>query len=174
MIILFISLTNCNVRRLTTNDITINEEPIKTAVFDFASSSKLFKSSKVFYLQRINSSKDSNVIVVVISKSTTKLLLRKSAIVGSKGLLPSQFFEIKGKLFYWWENDIPLSNEALDAFRRYHLLQNDMEGKVQIPNFYIDEKLKSSLYYFCKSNYKNFKKIETSKGDFDRPRLTCF
>jgi len=155
-----------------------NEElsdPIQIAIKDFIRVSNIYKKSQVFYINKRNAVNNENVLIISITKNFTKLLSTALTTVGSTGKMPSRFVEKDGKLFYWWDNDFPLSEEALTVFRKYDLLQDDEKGTIQFPESTLDETQKSAIYYFCKNNFKVNKKIETNRGQFydQAPEIDC-
>ena len=152
-----------------------SSDPIQIAVMDFSKKSNLYKKSQVFYVSKRNAVNNENVLIISITKNFTKLLSTAYTTEGSKGKMASKFVEKNGKLFYWWDNDFPLSEEALNVFRKYNLLQDDEKGTIQFPENVLDETQKSAIYYFCRNNFRIYKKIETNRGQFyDRaPEISC-
>ncbi|MDR0231502.1 MAG: hypothetical protein LBI82_05220 [Dysgonamonadaceae bacterium] len=108
-------------------------------------------------------------------KFNDRFLYTAETIVGSKGKLPSRYIEKDGKLFYWWDNDYPLTEEMLAILWKYDLLFDDTKGLVGFPQFSIDEKLKGVHYYFCRNNLSKFKRVVTNiaPGYYKPPKLNC-
>ena len=148
-------------------------EAIKNAILDFSNMNKLYKRDTVFSVQTEEMSNE--VLIVSIGKNNMKILLNEDIKIGSKGMLPSKYFEKEGKLFFWWDNDYPLTEETLAVFNKYDLLQDDEGGKITFPDFIIDDSQKSAHYYFCKNDLSIYKKVITNKGlgYYDAPNLKC-
>jgi hypothetical protein len=115
------------------------------------------------------------IIAVRISASNYQFLLADEAKVGSKGKLPSKFIVKNGKLFYWWDNNYPLTQEMLDILKKYDLFQDNQGGLITIPINRTDDSQKGSHYYFCREDLSKFKRIVTNigMGYYDPPNLNC-
>lgn len=172
-----------------------DKEAVENAILDFSNTSGLFKRDSVFTvgiyneLNRMVLETNGNgndrwvegkpyegIIAVNISASYDKMLLTDSIKVGKKGVkIPTRFVEKEGNLFYWWDDDYPLTQEALDIFSKYGLLQDDEGGWVKFPDFSINDAQKGVDYYFCKNDLSQYKKIVTNKGIgfYDAPKLDC-
>ncbi len=151
------------------------DEALQNAILDFSNSCRLYKKDKVFVVQ-VSKNEYDKFICILIGVNNMKLLLTEQAIVGSKGKLPSRYIEKEGKLFYWWDNDYPLTEEALAIFHKYHILQDNKDGAIVLPEFEIDESQKDAHYYFCKNNLTKYKRVTTNKGMgfYDIPNLDCY
>lgn len=171
------------------------KEAMQNAILDFSNTSSLYKKDTAFsvwvhnplYKMILEETKDGNgrwvegkpyenVIAVSISADYNKMLLTDSTVVGKKGVkMPTRFIEKNGKLFYWWDKDYPLTQEALDVFGKYNLLQDDEDGTILFPDFTINDAQKGIDYYFCKNNLTSYKKVKTNKGIgfYDAPILNC-
>jgi len=167
------------------------EEAIKNAILDFSNTSSLYKKDTVFsvsfqdplyrmVLERIDDGNSEwvegkpykGVIGISISADENKIFLPKDAKVGSKGKLPSRYVEKEGKLFYWWDDNYPLKEEALAIFHKYNILQPD---KISALDFSINDAQKGLHYFFCKNDLSAYKKVTTNKalGYYDAPTLNC-
>ncbi len=89
----------------------------------------------------------------------------------TKGKLPSRYVIEDGKLFYWWDDQYPVTEEMLAILWKYNLLQKDLI----IPEFSTDDSQKGADYYFCKNNLSKYKRVITSKGIgyYKPPKLKC-
>lgn len=155
------------VKKGDTNDAVMN------AIIDFSKTGSIYKNETIFYIsiKKINEDK----LVVDISKNSSKILIGKRTVIGSKGKTPSRYIEKDGKLFFWWDDNFALSQDALDIFSKYKLTQFDEDGAVLLPDNVNDEKQKGFHYYFCLCNLLNYKKVITTKGlgYYDSPNLEC-
>ena len=104
-----------------------------------------------------------------------KFLYTTKTTVGSKGKLPSRYIEKDGKLFFWWDNDYPLTEEMLAILWKYNLLCDDTEGFIGFPDHTTDDSQKSADYYFCKSDLSKYKRVITNVGlgYYKPPKLKC-
>jgi len=170
------------------------EEVIQNAITDFTNTSKLNKKDSVFdvsfqdtlyrmVLRRINKQNGewlvgepySEIKSVSISAASMKMLITEDVKVGSKGKLASRYIEKNGNLFYWWDDDFPLTEETLAIFNKYNLLQNDEGGWIKFPDIIGNNSLEAVDYFFCRNDISNYKKIRTKKaiGYYDAPNLEC-
>jgi len=148
---------------------------IKNAILDFSNTPKLFKKGSVFSVTA-HAKNDNDQLIVRIGENNMKFLLSADTKVGEiGGIIPTRFLEKKGKLIFWWDEKHPLTNEALEVYRKYNLLQNDEGGIITIPDFLITDNKKSAHYYFCRNDLTNFKRVITSRGIgiYDPPNLNC-
>ena len=173
-----------------------HKEAIENAVLDFSNTSKLYELDSVFsvsvheplyrmVLEETNHEGSKwvegepydGIVAVSILASYNKLLLTDSSKIGSKGVgIPTRYIEKNGKLFYWRDDDYPLTQEVLAVLREYNLLvNNDLDGVVELYDFKINDDQKGVHYYFCKNNLTKYKKVTTNKamGYYDPPNLNC-
>lgn len=169
-------------------------EIIQNAILDFSNTCRLYEKDSIFsvsyedsvyrmVLDKLNNRNYKwirgeileGLVAVSIVADYNSFLLTKEIKVGSKGKLPSRYIEKNGKLFYWWDNDYPLTKEALNVYHKYNLLQDDKGGEIKFPNFTIDDNQKAAHYYFCKENLIKYKKIITNEGIgyYNIPKLNC-
>lgn len=148
---------------------------IHTALLDFSNNRRLYKKDSVFSIWIYQKDDNEDLLVVSIGRDYSKLLLTDSSKVGSKGKLPSRFIEKDMKLFYWWDDDYSLTDEALAVFQKYNLLQDDEGGLIQVPDFEIDDAQKDAHYYFCKNDLTKYKRVITNIGIgyYEAPDLKC-
>lgn len=170
------AVSGCNSsKRVVEKRGTSLDDAINIAIMDFLKKPKLYKKDTVFSILIHTGAKNEDIIVVAIGRNNTKLLITKDMTIGSKGKFPSKYLEKDGKLFFWWDDDIPLTNEALSVFKRYDLLQDDDNGRRTAPSFIIDETKKGVHYYFCKNDISKYKRVITNIGIgyYDSPSLKC-
>jgi hypothetical protein len=151
------------------------DEMIQNAILDFSNATRLYKKDTVFSVSVLEIV-DKDPIVVRIGSNTMNLLLTEETKVGSKGgKLPSRFIEKDGKLFFWWDDDYPLTEEALAVYEKYDLLQDDEGGVITVPEFTINDAQKAAHYYFCKNDPSKYKRVITNigVGYYDPPTLKC-
>ena len=96
--------------------------------------------------------------------------------VGSKGKripIPTRFIVIDGKLFHWYDDNYPITEELLTVFHKYNLFLEDT-GAI-FPDNPVDDSKKGISYFFCKKNLAIYKKVISSSalGYFDIPKIKC-
>jgi hypothetical protein len=176
---------------------------IQNAINDFSMKCRLFKNDSIFSVSfedsvfdkptfiRINERMStwkrgvycSDIVAVTISAHRIndcdwccdKFLYTNETKVGSIGKLPSRHIVIDGKLFYWYDDNYPLTEEMLAVLWKYNLLCDDREGKIGIPDFSTDDSQKGADYYFCKNNLSHYKRVITNRaiGYYAPPKLKC-
>jgi hypothetical protein len=148
-------------------------EVILNAILDYSKTTSLYKRDSVFSVK--TGEIDNDILIVRIGKNNMKLLLTDSIVVGAKGKFPSRYIEKDGKLFFWWDDNVPLTEDMLAVLYRYSQIQDDDDGLIQFPDFVINESLKAAHYYFCKNDLTVYKKVITNKGVgyYSPPNLKC-
>jgi len=174
--VLFLSLfsVGCSSSRKSLSQ-PLKGNPIQIAIGEFSEKCKLYKQSSTFYVKLLNPKEYSDMVVVSIVKSGTKMLLKPDATIGSKGKLPFRYYEKDGKLFFWKDEDYVLTEDALAVYRRYNVVQEDSDNKIGIPDPLTNDKQKGATYFFCKNNPAIYKRIVSSiaVGEYDPPVLKC-
>ena len=167
------------------------EDFINVAISDFVSKCSLFKKDSVFKvsvedtLVKLSFQSEQsrwvldtvyqNVLVVeILGLMDTKEWYFSDAVIGSKGKLPSRYVIVKGKLFFWEDDDYPLTEEILSVFKRYNILTEMME-RGALPDNPINDAAKAADYYFCRNDVSNYKRVVThvATGYYEPPKLKC-
>lgn len=178
----------------------IRDIAINNAIWDFSNSCKLYKNDSVFdvsfvdsvFLLTLDREKPrwyrdkfyEDLVLVSISahrisddceECCDKFLYTTKTTVGSKGKLPSRYIEKDDKLFFWWDDGYPLTEEMLAILWKYNLLCDDTEGLIGLPDFTTNDRLKGAHYYFCKNSLSKYKRVITSiaNGYYKPPKLKC-
>lgn len=165
----------------------LQETAINNAIRDFSTSCSLFKKDSVFsvnfedsvfngaILERVDKKAGSwkrgtlcdGIVSVEISASYYQYYYSEE----TKEKLPTKYVIKDNKLFYWWDNNYPVTEEIIAVLWRYNLLQKDCI----IPEFSINDSQKGADYYFCKNDLSKYKRIITKigLGYYKPPRLKC-
>jgi len=180
----------------------LQETAICNAILDFSQSCKLYKNDSVFSVNFTdsvfgkavlvqvdeNSYKDRRthewkrgslcnglVAVGILAYPEYKFLFTANTKVGQKGHLPSRYIIKDGKLFYWFDDNYPLTQDMLDLLWKYNLLQDDEGGLIISPDNPINDRQKGVDYYFCKNNLLKYKRVVTNigLGYYKPPKLKC-
>ena len=166
------------------------EDFINVAISDFVSRCSLFKKDSVFEvtvkdtLVKLSFQSEqsrwvldtiySDILVVKFSGLTNKEWYYSDAVIGSKDKLASRYVIKNGKLFFWWDDNYPLTEETLAVFEKYNILTEVME-RGWIPDFSIDDAKKGTHYYFCRKDASKYKRVVTNiaTGYYEPPKLKC-
>ena len=167
------------------------EDFINVVISDFVAKCSLFKKDSVFEvsvedtLVKLSFQSEQsrwvldtvyqNILVVdICGMEDDKEWYYPDAVIGSKGKLPSRYVIIEGKLFFWDDDNYPLTEEALSVFKRYNILTEMLEEGM-IPEFTINDAAKAAHYYFCRGDASNYKRVVTNiaTGYYDPPKLKC-
>ena len=166
------------------------EDFINVAISDFVSKCSLFKKDSVFKISVEDTlvelsfqSEQSrwvldtvyqNVLVVNVFGLINKEWYFSDAVIGSKGKLPSRYAIVKGKLFFWEDDNYPLTEETLSVFKKYNILTEMME-RGALPDNPINDAAKAADYYFCRNDVSNYKRVVThvATGYYEPPKLKC-
>jgi hypothetical protein len=174
---------------LTSSGENMKDAVIRNSILDFSSSCKLYKKDSIFSVSFVDSvytlALDSEVsrrykdkyyddlvcVSIIAHRIDTmcegccnKFLYTAQTTVGSKGKLPSRYIEKDRKLFFWWDDDFPLSEKMISILWKYNLLCDDTAGLIGIPEFTINDKQKGASYYFSKYNLSKYKRVVTNIG----------
>ena len=193
LLLLWLLLVNCySQKKYIPQSTNFAEFAIYEAITDFADNCRLFKQDSIFYITTLDTLKHytlqrnqgtlewicdsiyANLFVINIIPSINKLFYFPDAVVGSKGKLPSRYVIVKGKLFYWDDDDYPLTEETLSVLKKYDALTDMIHDRV-LPETVLDESKKSIHYYFCRNNLLKYKRAASSKsaGYYRPPKLKC-
>ena len=159
-------------------------DAILNAILDFTHSEKLLKQDSVFFIyaedplysyKRLYDGKYSyqwvpdipyeNIIKVSISGDSENTYIEKKEL-SEYDRIPSRYFIFKEKLFLWYDENQPLTQELIDALKQFNLLKNDDEAVLVI-----DHSKKTAQYYFCKNNLTQYKRKISNITSI--PRLKC-
>ena len=191
----FLLLLGCfSIKKSTTLiGTTLQEVAINSAIRDFSTNCDLFKKDSVFSVN-FEDSVFYKATLIQADKEKYKdgrthqwkrgVLydgIASVEIAGShyqyyyseetKGKLPTKYVIREGKLFYWWDNNYPVTEEIIAVLWRYNVLQKDYI----IPDFSSDESQKVAHYYFCKNDLYKYKRVVTNigLGYYEPPKLKC-
>ena len=174
-LILLLLLNSCSTGKRSQNNSHLNKSEIEIAINHFTKTA-LFKKDSVFPISLQISKSLNRRIVTIIPWSEKKILVTKNVYVGSRGYAPSRFIISNNKLFYWRDSTAALTQEALDVFRRFHLLQDDQNGTVVISDGGSDDWVKVAHYYFCMdTRIRKFKHIVSRRAAIYLipPKMRC-
>ena len=168
------------------------EEAIKNAISDFSRTTRLYKTDtffsvsfkEVFYeiedqqIDKHNSKgvegkRYPNISTVRISGTRPVIVLGENAKIGSiGGAIPTRVLEKSGKLFYWDDDNYPLTDEAIAIYKKYNVISKD---PYDVFDMVINDAKKGVHYYFCRDNLLNYKKVVTNVGlgYYTPPMINC-
>lgn len=149
---------------------------VRNAIFDFTHQfSNEYKKYKVFSvsIENINES----LLGISILGTNNKLLPSKENIIGSnRPYFPTRYIIQDEKLFYWYDSTSFVNKELVNTLNKYNCIDSiNINGFVGLPESTIDERKKSTDYYFCKCDLLKYRKILTHKamGSYNPPKLKC-
>lgn len=167
---------------------SIKDIVIQNAILDFVANCNLYKKDSLFFvsfedtvyrqklkqitnikfeLTQENAFYDGIVAVSIIKGGNYQYYYSE----GTKVKLPSRHIIKDGKLFYWWDDKYPVSEEMIAVLWKYNLLQTDFI----IPEFSTNDNQKGADYYFCKNDMSKYKRVITNigLGYYKPPKLKC-
>ena len=162
------------------------KDAIQNAIVDFSNTCSLYNRDSVFsvtiydplYEMIFEETDEGNgrwvkgqsykgVLAISISANYHKIFLMDDSarVSGQGGQMPTQYIEVDGKLFYWWDSNCPLTEEVLNVFKKYDLLVNyNLDRVVEFYDFSTNDSKKGVDYYFCKNDLSKYKEVVTNKG----------
>jgi len=89
----------------------------------------------------------------------------------TKSSLPSRHEIKNGKLFFWYDDNYPVTDEMIAILWKYNLLYDDPSFR----EFPTGPGYKTAHYYFCKNNLSKYKRVKTKRGlgFYDPPNVKC-
>ena len=164
------------------------EDAIQNAILDFSHTKKLFNQDSVFYLgvddplvifkegeTRWIPDKTHDEIIGISIVGDSENLYHKSDVELKKPnenpRIPSRFVIHKEKLFLWYDDAQPITQELVDALSQFGLVRDNDEELFVV----IDDGKKGANYYFCRNDLSRYKKVinNIAMGYYDMPKLSC-
>ena len=163
------------------------EDAVQNAILDFTHTKKLFKQDSVFYLsiedplyslKLVSESKYAhqwvpdkpfkNIIGISIIGGDSHTYIEQE-FKNDNNRIPSRYKIVKGKLFLWWDDDYPLTQEVIDVLHQFDLVVSEEEVMVVT-----EHGKKGASYYFCRNNLTIYtKEITTTSMGYDIPKHRC-
>ncbi|GEM_PF-1990593 len=176
---------SCTTTRVSDTKGKHTDDPIEVAIADYAKTSKQFKKEKVFVVTRYDTlykielvKSDSQVYKWVRGQIYDRILA-VNIISGNKQfsakMCPTHALEIRGKLFYWWEEGVAPTSETMNLLSKYNLIQTDIDSRTSLPERLTDDSQKGADYFFCRNNIYKYKVVNTTKaiGYYEPPYVGC-
>ena len=148
---------------------------IYNSIVDFTNTSKLSKNHIVFSLD-LESSKSDAIGISIFGRSNKLYPTPNNTIGTNRGSFPTRFIEMDGKLFYWNDSSSFVNMELLSILSKYdHIDSTNVNGIVTYPEGGKDERQKAAVYFFCKENPIEYKKMETNAAFeyIELPLMKC-
>ena len=152
-----------------------HSDAINNAIIDFSNTTNLYKKDSIFFIV-FHETQRKDVIFVRIGSNNMKLLLTDEVQVGKiGGKIPTRYIEQNQKLFFWYDDNYPLTENAMSIYEKYDLLQDDENGVITVPAFVLNDTQEVAHYYFCKEDLRTYQKIITKRaiGNYKAPAINC-
>ena len=148
------------------------EVAINNAILDYLNTSKLNEEFKSFHIITIL---NENVIAVSINGDESVWQIGDIKVGDKRKYFPSKFKEVKGKLFYWSDSTVAVNHNIMDVMKNYKVLDTTKYQNNFIPDVNSRYSKGAVHYYFCKTDYMKYKKINSkiSIGYYKAPNLNC-
>lgn len=167
--LIFLSCTASKSISSSKRDIT---DAIQSSIVDFLHSKKsIAKKDSVFsvYVEDINE----DMLGIGISAERDKVsLFTKNEVDYDYRFFPTRFFEYQGKLFYWKDSTVKVSNEIIKKLYEMNRVDTTIYQKL-FPQRTIDERQVVVHYYFCKKDLTRYRKKRTSiaNKNYEIPKI---
>ena len=148
------------------------EVAVNNAIIDYLNTSQLNKEFNSYHVINVT---NENSIGVSINGDTNKWQIGDVNVGDNRKYFPSRFEVVDGKLFYWSDSTVAVSQELIDVMKKYDILDTIKYPKNFIPDSNGLSSEGAVHYYFCKTNYLKYKKKESTIeiGYYDPPTLNC-
>jgi len=168
---LFISYVTTSGREYTK---LTGDDAVNSAISDFIKTSKLIKKLSTFSI--LITDIDNGILIIGIVEANDKIYPRESNKVGTyDDIFPTKYKEVNNKLFYWNDSTQVITQEIIDVLEKYNHIDFDWSKEYAIPPIAHDDGQEGMVYYFCKDDYKKYKKTKAStiKKHYNPPKLKC-
>ncbi len=167
--------TDCTTKKwgnylISTGDI---DDAINNSIIDFVNTSKIYKQDSIFDL--VIQEKE-ELLIISIGRAINKIYYNSDNKPGSYDEnFPTAYKIINNKLFYWNNPKIRISQEVISALDDYNHIDYNWSEEYIIPPYTINDAQESVIYYVCKNNFKNYKKmaLNTFNKHNKIPKLNC-
>lgn len=170
--VLSFSLVNCSPWK---DNLTANggyETAIDNAITDYLNTSRLNKEFNTYHVIKIS---NQNTIGVSINGDTNKWQMGEMKVGDKNEYFPTKFKKVDDKLFYWSDSTVTINNDIIDVMKKYDILDTEKHPNYVIPDETGRYSEGAVHYYFCKTNYLKYKKVNSkvSIGYYKPPSLNC-
>ncbi|HTD42290.1 MAG TPA: hypothetical protein VK671_16785 [Mucilaginibacter sp.] len=151
------------------------KDAIQNAITDFLKTDPLSKRDTVFSV-RLENIGDTILGVSILGYPDKLLPSSRNKIGTNYPNFPTNYVERNGKLFYWYDSDKSITEEIITVLNKYHKIDSlNINGFKGFPARQTGDSKKSVQYFFCQSNFTNYKKEHTtlSLGSYKPPHLEC-
>ncbi len=135
-------------------------------------SKKLLKDDEVFIVN-VDTLKNDIINVRILGMNYFPYSIPTNTVLLGKHykMFPTKYVIKNGKLFYWYDPNIVITQEVIDVMLAYDQIYY-MRWEMDIPSVFVNDAQKSAQYFFDKYNLTCYKKIECS-WIADIPKLKC-
>lgn len=165
-------LGSCSSWKSTLTQSGNTNSAIQNAIVDFLHSEKsLAKEDSVFsvYVENINN----DILGVGISRYGKSTVFTKNEIDYDYSLFPAKYYKSGGKLFFWKDSTTSVSQEIINKLYTMDRVDTAIYLKSFPPMHYYNEFQKELVYYFCRQNLLQYKKVRTSTSIMLNPKMKC-
>lgn len=167
-IVLFaLSMSACTSWKKTLYSEGYLEEAIQNSIKDFTGC-RLFKTDSSFHVSFEDM--DGKFYLVRIKGSYGRTLT--AYLDGRLTFSPTECMVADGKLFYWNNPRVERSEECVELLNHYGLIDSTyLKGGYSVIRW--DETVENAKYYICPNNLRCYKRIISSIGRPEPPKLKC-
>ena len=164
------------------------EDAIQNAILDFSQTKKLFKQDLVFYIgvydpfvifkeektSWIPHITHDEIIGISIIGGDETLYHKSDVELGKHNdnpRIPSRFIIHEEKLFLWYDDTQPITQELVYVLSQFRLVRDNSEELFMI----IDDGKKGTDYFFCRNDLSRYKRVinNIAIGYYKMPKLKC-
>ena len=147
---------------------------VNNVITDFFNTSNLSKRDSIFGV--LITDNNDGIIKVGICGAVNKIYPRKENKVGTyDAIFPTRYLIRDEKLFYWSDTTQIITQEIISVLEKYNQIDTLWWSSGGLPDYVIDDGKEGVVYYICKNNLKNYKKIgsNTIRKQYNPPKLKC-
>jgi hypothetical protein len=166
----FIVLIGCKSAQLPNKSGNINDA-IVNSIIDFNNGNKKLLKTHTIYHVMHNTYDDYYQLVII---GTQNKFLYNPDKIKIESELPSNYYEIENKLFYWYDDTKTIDEKTIKIYLKYDLLVDNQNGTIgYLDDFILDETLKGGFYFICKNDLTNYQKKISNSGKDLHSNLNC-
>jgi len=148
---------------------------VNNAVIDFLHGDRLSKKDTRFSIHVLDIS--DGVLGIWIIGTDQKVLPGPDDKIGTNHPgFPTRYIVQDGKLFLWYDSTFNITNDLIGVLSKHSFIDSvNVNGFVGIPPYSNNDRKEAADYYFCKGNFRKYKKIHSSIAMSRRapPKFVC-
>ena len=175
IVVVFIPFSHCATWRETLALKGNINDAINNSIVDFTHTSNLSKTDSVFTISVIDINEET-IIIGISVPSEVVYPTNKNKVGTFDNKFPTKYIINNSKLFFWNDSTQIITQEIFDILKQYNYIDfSRSELSYILVGGVHNDGVKGVVYYICKNNLKNYKKIGSNalRKHYKPPKLQC-